>query len=524
MRPLVPGASWPEKIALGYGVGVGVSAMVFFMSMLVPDGAFHIVLIGGLLGLTLATVVPWFRPIPVHLLTQNVRRLAMGLREVSPFHWAAAALIVSLTSLSLLFASYYPGTLPDEAFYDARAWLLANTHEIPFSLEFKEVLVQRPPLTSLAQGLIYLAGGTHAKLIHSGFYICFVLLTWGALDRLVGRREWTWTITTLLATTPILWWHSFLNLANIAAGFYFFAAVITLASAGINMRAGDTRPSRRWLFLAGLCLGLAVTTRLEYVLLLVVPVGMFLALTLHREVSGAVKWVCAGVLSAAVWWSVYVHLFSPWRGNSSLQTFDLVLLAGVAALGVLDHLGAVPWTRRAMTASPSVRLRIAVPVAALAVTVAALLLHQWMSLSFLLTATMQVFLQQRQWVLSVAAVAILLWYQRKSLTGESTLLVLGYYASFVGLALLIAYVANYQRGETFEIFADYHLRLYLTDPTYKIMGSWTRNMIALFPALLLLAGFVPAFTQATAREGVAGLADASPSAVATDTVPGSTRP
>ena len=436
----------------------------------------------------------------------------MSLRETSPYQWAAAIVIVALTVLSLLFAAYYPGTLPDEAFYDARAWLLAKSRDIEFSLEFKEVLVQRPPLTSLAEGLIYLAGGTHAKLIQSGFYICFVLMSWGTMDRLVGQRAWTWTITILLATTPILWWHSFLNLANLAAGFYLFCGVITLTSVAIRLRAGDMQPSRRWLFLGGLCMGLATFARLEYILLLAVPVGMFLLFCLHRELSGSVKWVCAGVLSSAIWWTTYVHLFSPWRGSSSLQQFDLVVLVGVAALGVLDHIGAVPKVRRALTTLPRVGVWTTVLVAGAFVIVGALLLHQWVSLSYLLTGLMQVFLQQRQWMLSALAVAVILWYLHSQLTRESALLVLGYYVSFVGLAVLIAYVANYQRGETFEIFSDLHLRQYLTDPSYKIMGSWTRNMIALYPALLLLAGLVPAFYRNGVRDGVRRLAKAGPPA------------
>ena len=100
------------------------------------------------------------------------------------------------------------------------------------------------------------------------------------------------------------------------------------------MRAGGTRLSRRWLFLGGLCLGFAVATRLEYVILLAVPVGMFLALCIQRELSGAVKWVCFGIIASAIWWSVYVHLFSPWRGSSVLQPYDL------AALGEWP-----PWVR-----------------------------------------------------------------------------------------------------------------------------------------------------------------------------------
>ena len=144
----MPGTSWPEKIALGYGIGIGVAAMVFFLTLLVPEGAFYVVIIGGLLGLTLVTIVPWFDPQAAHLLTRTVRRLAVGLREFSPVHWAAAALIVGLASPSLLFASYYPGTLPDEALYDAKAWLLAQSREVAFSIGIKESSIQRSALTS----------------------------------------------------------------------------------------------------------------------------------------------------------------------------------------------------------------------------------------------------------------------------------------------------------------------------------------------------------------------------------------
>ena len=179
------------------------------------------------------------------------------------------------------------------------------------------------------------------------------------------------------------------------------------------------------------------------------------------------------------------------------------------------------WARRASLRLSAAPIR-AIALAAAAIALSAVLLVQpWVHFSYLLSAVLKVLLGQKHWMLSVAAVAVLLWYQRGNLTRQSALLVLGYYASFLALAVLIAYMANYLEGETFGIWAPHHLRLYLTDPSYRIMGPWSRSMIALYPALLLLVGLVPAFSPRRVRDGVTGLAEAMPPVVAGHAVPGS---
>ena len=455
--------------------------------------------------MALVALAPSGRRYQLSLVTSGVAGVGHDIRALSSSHRLPLALLVGLTVISAVFASYFPGTLPDEALYDAKAWLLAQTEDVDYSIGIKEVVAQRPPLTSLAQGLIYLAGGTHVKLLNSGFYICFVMLFWGALDRLVGQRRWTWLVTALLATAPLLWWHSVLNLTNLAAGFYLFAGAVVLVSVAIRGRAGEFAPSRRWLFLGGICFGLAVFTRYEYVVLITLPVGMFLLLCLYRGWSGAIKWVCAGVLSTAAWWSLYMHLLSSWRGSSILQLSDIAILSGLAVLGALDHFGALVGAWRILARICRDRPRTTVAAVVVLVLGAALLVYPWARPTYFMTGSFQVFLQQRQWILSAVAVIVIVWFQRNFLTGQSALLVFGYFAAFVGMALLIAYVANYQRGETFAIFSDHHLRLYLTDPTYKIVGSWSRNMIALYPVLLFFAAIIPAFhpavKPAAAKEG-----------------------
>lgn len=505
VRLLVPGASRLEKAGLAYGIGVGTAALVFFLALLAPDTAFYIILVGGLLGFALVGLLPWgdrdWRP----TLARDMAQLAADVRGLNNPQRTALALIVGLGALSLVFAAYYPSTSPDEVLYDAKAWLLAQSQDVAFSIGFRDASIQRPLLTSLAQGLIYLAGGAHVKLINSGFYLAFVLLFWGALDRLVGQRGRTWILAALLASTPILWWHSFLNMTNLAAGFYVFAGVVALTSSVACRPDLEPALSHRWLFLGGLCLGFAAFTRIEYIALSTLPVGIFLLVCLCQKRARAIKWVCAGMLSSAVWWSAYLYLCGPPSGSLDVLAVNIAILFGLGLLGILDHLGVLPLARRLLSRVSRKRILPGVAAVGSIALVTALWGYHLVRFDYLFYAAVHVIFQQKHWILSIVAIALLLWHYRNHLTPQVGAIILGYYAGFLVMHALFSYMSMVRISRfdpdrfTLQYFQAF-VHLYLTDPAYKITGSITRNMIAVYPTLLFLAGIMPACKPARPLE------------------------
>ncbi len=133
-------------------------------------------------------------------------------------------LIGTLILFSLIFNFIFPVLVPDGVYYKALGKVVIQEGEI---MAFRNRTVIPDQNRTLGFHMIssywQLFGSDYHKLTQTFLYTSLLGLFYSLIRRFLTKRH-SVAFLLLLATAPMVWWHSFLYLNNLQAGIYFFAA------------------------------------------------------------------------------------------------------------------------------------------------------------------------------------------------------------------------------------------------------------------------------------------------------------
>lgn len=201
--------------------------------------------------------------------------------------------VLLLVGFSFLFSSAYPIFITDGNDYEATGRLIALNGDLKQEYFFRS----QPPFVPLAYSFIYILGGAHPKIIFSLFYISLIGLLCISLKRETRSQRDALMLTTLMASTPFLWWHSYLGLLNLTAGSFFVVGCLYL------MRCLKSQENTGEAAIAGIGFGLASFTRLEYLVYFFTPYLIFL-LSGNKKFRKMLAFSIPALLPVTLW-SIY---------------------------------------------------------------------------------------------------------------------------------------------------------------------------------------------------------------------------
>lgn len=136
-------------------------------------------------------------------------------------------------------------------------------------------------------------------------------------------------LTGILATTPIIWWHSTFSFNNLATGYYFAIGTFLLFK-GISNKYKNIEPC---ILFSGVFFALAVWTRLEFLVFFAIPL---LILQYHSIKTHSFRlpfFLALPPIALGLFWSLFLHVFFPGPLKFSLADIGvlsvLVFLLGI---------------------------------------------------------------------------------------------------------------------------------------------------------------------------------------------------
>jgi hypothetical protein len=230
-------------------------------------------------------------------------------------------LIVLLVLPSIAFNLFYPVITPDGIYYKALGHVTLQESDIMAFRDRTFVTDQNRTLGfHLISSYWSLFGSSLHKLTQTFLYINFISIFYFLIRRFLNQKH-AFIILLLLASSPMIWWHSFLYLNNLQAGLYFFTANTYWFIAYREKR-------KDILFLASFLFMCAQWTRYELTVLFLVPLAISIYFSIKENDS---KWVW-NLLSFPLFftgvWAVYSLIYYP----DQKHTFKFILLFGVFVL------------------------------------------------------------------------------------------------------------------------------------------------------------------------------------------------
>lgn len=331
---IAPDLRFLERLALAYGLGLGLMTLLMFCLDLVG------------LSLSLATMLA-----PLVMLTAIMGGMRMSTRGIKAgridawnikFRRLLPRLVERFKSLStlekmlvfmisllllshLLITSYWPVYAWDAlTVYDLRARLIVEKGSIYEGLmtlkRFSEHGLGLPPFTSLAHTWIYLWGIDNPKFVYSALFASFLIIFYCSL-RQHCNMLCSLTFTLLLASSPVIFAGASTAYTNFPFAFYFGGGVLYL------YRWMDRRTPGA-LTLAGLFVGLSSWVRAESHAFFL---AIFLILTVYclsRKKYFAPLWFGALYVAIEPLWRRYVgHVLGsqPSGGFGGVRTATEIL-------------------------------------------------------------------------------------------------------------------------------------------------------------------------------------------------------
>ena len=319
---LMKSASPGERVALSPALGFGVvSLLLFFLfvfELLINEAQFLCILAG--LCFFLITVCKR----EVFLVGGSSEHQNRSIKASFDSIWC---LVLLLFGLSFLFSSTFPVFITDGNNYETTGRLIAFNRSVDLEYFFRPYA----PFIPLIYSFVYFLGGAHPKIIFSLFYLSLTALFYINMKRETHDQRLTVIFTGIIASTPFLWWHSYLGLLNFAAGYFFVLGCLYLIGC-----LGNDRDTGR-VIISGIGFGLAAFTRLEYLVYFLVPFLLFLC-SKNKGVKRVLAFSLPALLPSTLW-SVYKGI--GFGGEDAIYTSEEILITasfwGVLILSCLGR-------------------------------------------------------------------------------------------------------------------------------------------------------------------------------------------
>ncbi len=340
---IAPDLRFLERLALAYGLGLGLMTLLMFCLGLV---GLSLSLANMLLPLLLLTVIlggMWMSmnakkggridvwKIKFELLWPHI---VQGFKSLSTLEKIVVLMTILLCLSHLLITSYWPVYAWDAlTVYDLRAHLIIEKRSIYEGLmtlkRFTEYGVGYPPFTSLAHTWIYLWGIDNPKFLYSLLFASFLIISYYFL-REHCNVLCSLTFTLLLASSPVIFRAATIAYTNFPFTFYIGGGVLYLYR-------WMHRGTRGGLTLAGLFVGLSSWVRAESHAFFLAAFMILIVYSLLRRKYLAPLWFALLYLPIEPLWRRYV---SHSLGSQAPGGFG-----GVRAAAKIVSSQSLDWTR-----------------------------------------------------------------------------------------------------------------------------------------------------------------------------------
>ena len=315
-----------EKMSLSYGMGIGFISLLMFLMLyfkLLPSKT-QLIILMFLISIVLFAI----RHIVKKLGTANLKCLKIRTIFFKPWNYKLYLTSLPLFILSLIFSYYYPIMITDGIGYEVTGKLMA----VNSSIEPESYFIPYPPLISSAYSFICFFGGSHLKIILPLFYLSLVLCFYFRLIALGVNKRSSLVFTLILATTPYIWWHSFLGILNLTAAYYFSIATLFWFShlKNISESGDESRINYTYPLLAGLFYSLSIFTRFEMLVYFLLPLIFTALYSLKYHLSKNLLYLVSPSLFISSLWS----FFSSYKLSSSedFQVFSVAIIILIAVV------------------------------------------------------------------------------------------------------------------------------------------------------------------------------------------------
>lgn len=213
--------SFLMKLSVGYLVSISLTTLFLFILNIVgiQYSQINTLLVISFLSLLSLLIISLKG---VRLVRPNYNRIKMNLLEKRTFF-----IIAALALVTIIASAYWPITDWDSiVLYDYRAKSFANTGNMSEAIS-TGYFFGYPLLTSLAQMMIYQFGGLGPGIIHSFFYIHFLIIIYSYFSKKI-KRKWILISTLFIAIIPDLFIHAQMTYTNLPFTIYFVTAYIFL--------------------------------------------------------------------------------------------------------------------------------------------------------------------------------------------------------------------------------------------------------------------------------------------------------
>ena len=265
-----------EKLALAFLFALGLKSLILFFLIQVRVQPLASIQLGMTL---LVLVLTRFLTAPE---TQTVTHTPSARTQWQTVF--AGILIAVLVLFSLLNAWFFPITESDATWYQVRG--MSFFHEVKFDSDWVvPQLGQYPPFIPLLFSWFIAFGMEPLRIIFPLFYLALNIIFYCRVYDASCNSKMAAMLTLVLATTPYLWWHGVLPFLDLCTAVFYSTGALYWFF-WVESLGEDEKRSRSLAILSGLFFGLSAWTRLEFLLYLLIPIGLTLCAESFLEKKG----------------------------------------------------------------------------------------------------------------------------------------------------------------------------------------------------------------------------------------------
>ena len=326
-----------EKVSLSYGMGIGLISLLLFLMFYFEllHSKTQLIILMLLISIVLFACRCVIEKLGIARLKYLSKRSVLYKNgSFRQWNYKLYLTFLPLFILSLMFSYYYPVMIVDGISYEVTGKLMAVNRAI----EPENYFISYPPLIPGAYSFICLFGGSHLKIIFPLFYLSLVLCFYFRLIALGVNKKSSLMFTLVLATTPYIWWHSFLGILNLTAAYYFSIATLFWFShlSDISESGDEAGINYSHPLLAGVFYSLSIFTRFEMLVYFLIPLIFTAFYSLRHHLPKSLLYLAFTPLFISFLWS----FFSSYTlvSGETYQLFSLALIILIIAIMVFSNI------------------------------------------------------------------------------------------------------------------------------------------------------------------------------------------
>lgn len=295
-----------ERLSLAFPIGIALASLSIWIALCLKISVYPLLFLA------------FQALLLVILFTLSVKSSSLAWPQPKIIFNGYLLFIVLLILPSIIFNIFYPVMTPDGIYYKALGHVTLQESDI---MAFRDRTFVKDQNRTLGFHMISaywsLFGSSLHKLTQTFLYISFLGLFYALTKRFLNQK-YGLMLLLLLATSPMVWWHSFLYLNNLQAGLYFFSANVYWFIAYREKRQGI-------LFLASFLFMCAQWTRYELTVLFLVPLVISIYFSIRENDPKWVWKLLSFPLTFSGVWAAYSLIYYPGQRH----TIKFVLLFAV---------------------------------------------------------------------------------------------------------------------------------------------------------------------------------------------------